>query len=47
MDDVRQFHHLQFRQHDRRGNLAVGNRIARARDRSGVLIAVVLLVIAL
>lgn len=42
MDDVRQFHHLQFRQHDRRGNLAVGNRIARAGNGRVVLIAVVL-----
>ena len=47
LNQLRQLHHLHLRRRDRSGNLAVGNCIARAGDRSGVLIAVVLLVIAL
>lgn len=45
MDDVRQLKHLHLRHRDRSGNVAVGNRIARAEGGS-VMVAVVVGIIA-
>lgn len=46
LNQLRQLHHLHRRKHDLRGNLTVGNRIARAGGGRVMLIAIMLLVMA-
>lgn len=46
LNQLRQLHHLHRRKENRRWNLAVGDRIARAGDGSLMLIAIMLLVMA-
>lgn len=45
LNQLRQLHHLHLRHRDRRGNLAVSNRIARAGNGSVMLIAVMLILV--